>query len=646
MLDWITNRRKKISQKKLDSVLEKHNDYSHYEIKEITENNDLSNLKFKQKFIKDLSLDDSILRSADLSDVFIDGGDFNGTDFSYANLQKTRFNGHCYFKGTNFNSANLSNASLRGHNFNNVDFIHANLKGADFSEAMFIEGANFRIADFSEAILVKTQFCFFDSEVGNFQNAKFHKANLTEVIIHGSDLTSAQFHYAILKGANLMNSNLNNVELLSADLEGATLADADLKYCDMTGAKLTGVDFSGANFQYVKFEGVDFEDTKFHSTKFQGVEFPKVNLKNTKMQKVDLTSMNFEEALLEEAHFEEVKLNGANLKLTNLIKAKFVECELEGVNLQKADLRDAMLDGVNLKGADLREADFEGASLEKANLIGAELTDTNFKNTDLRLAKIGGKNLSLETFLALKKLEAYVPKDELRNCKPNVRKYIEDDKKGDLRTVEGKENQESTYNDNPHRIDFVFDVTDWPEYQVKTLMDRLDKLYAYLAMADIKTMTTPFRVENKVTLKISYFKPNDLAIIMKAIFHYMKDLEKESNSNFFQRLENITIFHDDEVVEINKNDPYYAEKAVAFMKDKLGREIDVYDEKTVNFEIARMKYGNKVVDFTRARAALAAKDTTTRSVDQNYNLLLERDLYETFRIEAGIKEEKDMKEIN
>ena len=74
---------------------------------------------------------------------------------------------------------------------------------------------------------------------------KGQRANLTDAILKGVNLTGAQLSYANLINANLINANLTDANLTDANLYGADLYGADLTGAYLTGAYLTGAYLSG-----------------------------------------------------------------------------------------------------------------------------------------------------------------------------------------------------------------------------------------------------------------------------------------------------------------------------------------------------------------------------------------------------------------
>jgi uncharacterized protein YjbI with pentapeptide repeats len=92
-------------------------------------------------------------------------------------------------------------------------------------------------------------------------------ARLTDVDLHGANLSRAQLGFARdqfktplrndlsgcnLSGANLAGADLHDVRLTfanlaNADLSGANLSGSDLAHADLTGANIAGTDLTGAD---------------------------------------------------------------------------------------------------------------------------------------------------------------------------------------------------------------------------------------------------------------------------------------------------------------------------------------------------------------------------------------------------------------
>ncbi|EMY75999.1 NifU-like N-terminal domain protein [Leptospira weilii serovar Ranarum str. ICFT] len=85
------------------------------------------------------------LKGEDLSSIILEKQNFDGVDFSGANL------GHAFLQNSSFVGASFEGAKLRGSFLNSADLRNANFRGADLRWAK-LAGANVEGADFTDAI--------------------------------------------------------------------------------------------------------------------------------------------------------------------------------------------------------------------------------------------------------------------------------------------------------------------------------------------------------------------------------------------------------------------------------------------------------------------------------------------------------------
>ncbi|BDA78089.1 hypothetical protein LPTSP3_g10190 [Leptospira kobayashii] len=85
------------------------------------------------------------LREASLSSVMLEKENFNGVDFSNADLH------NAFLQNSSFVGANFSGANLKASFFNGANLMNANFRGADLRFAK-LAGANLEGADFTDAI--------------------------------------------------------------------------------------------------------------------------------------------------------------------------------------------------------------------------------------------------------------------------------------------------------------------------------------------------------------------------------------------------------------------------------------------------------------------------------------------------------------
>jgi uncharacterized protein YjbI with pentapeptide repeats len=131
-----------------------------------------------------------------------------------------------YLDDSDLRTADLSGASLSGANLNSV-----HLNGADLSGAYLFD-AHLNGADLSGANLIR---------------ADLNYASLSNAYLTGAVLTGVQLTNAYLFGAYLRSDDLSGAYLTVADFSSADLSGADLRSTYLSGANLSGANLSGAH---------------------------------------------------------------------------------------------------------------------------------------------------------------------------------------------------------------------------------------------------------------------------------------------------------------------------------------------------------------------------------------------------------------
>lgn len=96
--------------------------------------------------------------------------------------------------------------------------------------------------------------------------ANFESANLSDVVLNGTNLQNVNFVGAHLEGAQLSQADLSGAQLWKANLSGAHLDSANLTNADLMDSKLVGADLSwitingNTNFVGVNLKGARLEN--------------------------------------------------------------------------------------------------------------------------------------------------------------------------------------------------------------------------------------------------------------------------------------------------------------------------------------------------------------------------------------------------
>jgi uncharacterized protein YjbI with pentapeptide repeats/uncharacterized RDD family membrane protein YckC len=234
-------------------------------------------------------------------------------------------------------SLDLSRTQLAQSGSGNTSFFNLVLDNVDLS------GINFKFANLNSASFKSTRFRgvgedgrwdTYDDSVADLSGAQIKQANLTDanlsrVLMIGTDLRRATLNRANLSNARLVGAKLGSAQLVGADLRGAVLENASLTGADLGEAKLNEANLYAASLSRVIAIG-------------------------TQLSFANLTKTNWQGADLSGAYLDRANLSDANLSATRLTGAILRSAQMEKVNLRNADLSLADLRGANLTGADFQ----------------------------------------------------------------------------------------------------------------------------------------------------------------------------------------------------------------------------------------------------------------------------------------------------
>lgn len=180
-------------------------------------------------------------------------------------------------------------------------------------------------------------------EISDPKSWKGLEYDITNVDMIGVKLFRANLTNAILFGANLTDANLNRTDLPEAILYGANLTRARLAVANLTRADLSRADLTDAN----------------------------------------LSDANLIRARLAVANLPGANLSGANLYSADLIRAQLVETNLTDANLTHANLTSAVLTRADLTNTDMTDADLTDADMTDANVIGATFVNVSWTSATI-----------------------------------------------------------------------------------------------------------------------------------------------------------------------------------------------------------------------------------------------------------------------
>jgi uncharacterized protein YjbI with pentapeptide repeats/uncharacterized RDD family membrane protein YckC len=244
----------------------------------------------------------------------------NSSRIDSLDLSRTQLGQSSTLNSSNFNLV-LNNVDLSGINFKFASLNSASFKSSRFRSA----GEDGRWDTYDDSIA--------DLSGAQIKQANLTDANLSRVLMIGTDLRRATLNRANLSNARLVGAKLGSAQLVGADLRGAVLENASLTGADLGEAKLNEANLYAASLSRVIAIG-------------------------TQLSFANLTKTNWQGSDLSGAYLDRANLTNANLSATRLTGAILRSAQMNNVNLRNADLSLADLRGANLTGAD-----FQGAIL-------------------------------------------------------------------------------------------------------------------------------------------------------------------------------------------------------------------------------------------------------------------------------------------
>jgi uncharacterized protein YjbI with pentapeptide repeats/uncharacterized RDD family membrane protein YckC len=240
----------------------------------------------------------------------------NSSRIDSLDLSRTQLGQSGTLNSSNFNLV-LNNVDLSG-----INFKFANLNSASFKSSRFRgAGEDGRWDTYDDSIA--------DLSGAQIKQANLTDANLSRVLMIGTDLRRATLNRANLSNARLVGAKLGSAQLVGADLRGAVLENASLTGADLGEAKLNEANLYAASLSRVIAIG-------------------------TQLSFANLTKTNWQGSDLSGAYLDRANLSDANLSATRLTGAILRSAQMNNVNLRNADLSLADLRGANLTGADFQ----------------------------------------------------------------------------------------------------------------------------------------------------------------------------------------------------------------------------------------------------------------------------------------------------
>lgn len=179
------------------------------------------------------------------------------------------------FTNAYLRGSNLSQYYLKGIRLGNADLTYSNLTGANFEGATLV-GAKLDTANFSRGNFTRCNFSncsLLNSELkdATFESAEFYAADLTKVLLDGTNFRNAKF----------TGSKLDSLffEKQPKFVSEGTLPDKEGNKSIRTRATIS----FGSN------DGANLTKASFYSCSFRGTDFGKVSLKGCIFSNIDFS---------------------------------------------------------------------------------------------------------------------------------------------------------------------------------------------------------------------------------------------------------------------------------------------------------------------------------------------------------------------
>ena len=159
--------------------------------------------------------------------------------------------------------------------------------------------------------------------------------SLSDVRLHGADLSHLDLSETNLSGAKLSSANLSSADLSDADLSGAKLKDADLSFASISGANMSGTYLNRANLS----------ETDSIEADLSGADLSGADLSGAFLRDADLRETYLIETILSDTDLSDAKLSDAIIRGANLRHARGVTDEqlLQAKTLEDTTMPDGSI---------------------------------------------------------------------------------------------------------------------------------------------------------------------------------------------------------------------------------------------------------------------------------------------------------------
>jgi len=202
-------------------------------------------------------------RLLDLREVDLSGIEINSVNLSYLRLEGSNLNNSSlhsvkfpkHGEGA-LHEVSLKNSDLRSADISEACIFEIDFSRSDLSEASF-KNSTLQKINLSKCKLWGTNFIFF----GSLEDVNLRGATYTQKTVFPKDFDPKEYQmYLIQPGSILAGLDLSNLDFRVAELQGANLSGSNLSGCNFKYAKLLKANLSNAMLNGADFYGAVLKD--------------------------------------------------------------------------------------------------------------------------------------------------------------------------------------------------------------------------------------------------------------------------------------------------------------------------------------------------------------------------------------------------
>jgi len=303
---------------------------------------DLSDSDFSNNNMQLCDLRRSDLTDAEFVGAMLYKSDLSGSDLSNTNLSGAGLVGSTIINPTTDYSTDFSGAQLRRSRVRDCSFRRCTLRSDSNPSSLSLRNASYINCDFG------------------------HK-NFSELNIFGAYFSDCNFRYTNFDHTNLNNSSFVDCVLEDASFNGARVKEAGIRELNLSRSKCT----ANADFSETIFKNIHITDADFSSSNFSDVNFKK----DIKLVRVDFTKSDLTRADIRGANIRRSIFNKATLRETHFDRSRLTYADLSESFAQEATFIGTNLENALFSRADIRDADFTRARLYQAILADSIIND-------------------------------------------------------------------------------------------------------------------------------------------------------------------------------------------------------------------------------------------------------------------------------